>query len=223
MSRYNMEQVGERLRVCGLVATLVVDKAASALPLADALLAGGIDVIELTLRTKVAIDVVAEIRAKRPEMLAGVGTVLTPHQVLEVAGVGVDFAVSPGLNPYVVREALRLNIPFAPGVCTPSDIEASIELGCKVLKFFPAEPSGGMKFLTVAAAPYRHLGIKYIPLGGLNEHNMGEYLSSEIILAVGGSWIASREIINEGKWAEITANVKQVKEKIEHARSNAKR
>lgn len=214
MSRYEMEQVATRLGGCGLVATLVVDDVKSAIPLADALVAGGMDVLELTLRTPSAVDVIREIRQQRPELLIGAGTVLTPQQVRDVCNAGADFAVAPGLNRNVVSEAKKLGIPFAPGVCTPSDIEAGIELGCKVLKFFPAEPSGGMKYLKTAAAPYAHLGIKYIPLGGLNEQNMGDYLSSDLILAIGGSWIAPRDLINGGKWNEITALVRQAKDKI---------
>jgi 2-dehydro-3-deoxyphosphogluconate aldolase/(4S)-4-hydroxy-2-oxoglutarate aldolase len=218
MGRYTMEEIGGKLQARGLVATLVVDKADSAIPLADALLAGGMDVLELTLRTPAAIDALAEIHAQRPEILIGAGTVLTPSQVRDVVSAGADFAVSPGLNPNVVAEAQKQEIPFAPGICTPSDIEAAVELGCRVLKFFPAEPSGGMKYLQSAAAPYSHFGIRYIPLGGLNEQNMADYLRSELILAVGGSWIAPREWIHEGKWDEITSRVRQAREKIDQAR-----
>lgn len=218
MSRYDMEQIAQRLGSSGLVATLVVDSVESAVPLADALFAGGMDVMELTLRTPAAIGALAEVRKNRPEMLAGVGTVLTVEQVKQVNDAGGDFAVAPGLNENVVAAANKLGLPFAPGILTPSDVEKGISLGCKLMKFFPAEPSGGINYLKSMTAPYTHLGIKYIPLGGITEDNMQSYLSSKLILAIGGSWIAPREMINSGDWAGITRLVKQAVDKIKSAR-----
>lgn len=186
-----------------VVAVLVVDKKEDAVPLAGALLAGGIKSMELTLRTAAGIDAIREIKSALPEMTVGAGTVLTPDQVRAVQQAGADFAVSPGVNPRVLREALDAGLPFAPGIATPSDIEAALEFGCRLLKFFPAEPSGGLPFLKAIAAPYAHLGVSYIPLGGLSEKNMALYLQDPLIAALGGSWIAPRDLIQAGDWAGI--------------------
>jgi 2-dehydro-3-deoxyphosphogluconate aldolase/(4S)-4-hydroxy-2-oxoglutarate aldolase len=137
----------DRVQRCGVIAVLIVDQAQDAIPLAQALLAGGIDAMELTLRTPAALDALRRIKAEVPKMLVGAGTVLTPEQVSEVAAAGADFAVSPGMNPRVVLAARELGLPFAPGIATPSDIEQAIECGCKLLKFFPAEPLGGLSYL----------------------------------------------------------------------------
>jgi 2-dehydro-3-deoxyphosphogluconate aldolase/(4S)-4-hydroxy-2-oxoglutarate aldolase len=159
--------------------------------------------MELTLRTEAALDALASIRSAVPEMLAGVGTVLTPDQVRAVRDAGASFGVAPGLNRTVLDAARDADLPFAPGVATPSDIESALEYGCRVLKFFPAEPSGGLPYLKSMAAPYAHLGLRFIPLGGLNEDNLGEWLASPLVAAVGGSWIAPRELICTRDWTEI--------------------
>jgi 2-dehydro-3-deoxyphosphogluconate aldolase / (4S)-4-hydroxy-2-oxoglutarate aldolase len=208
----------ERIGRCGLVATLTVDDPGKAVALAKALLAGGMDVMELTLRTSGAFDALSAVKKEVPQMLAGVGTVLETLQLERIVEIGADFAVAPGMNPKIIKRAFELGIPFAPGICTPSDIERAVEFGCKILKFFPAQPSGGMKYLKSIAAPYSHLGLKYVPLGGLNAENMVDYLSNELILAVGGSWIAPRDAINQGDWSRITENTKTAIEKIKEIR-----
>ena len=195
-----------RLHRTGVVAVLVLDDAANAVPLARALLAGGVDCMELTLRTPVALEALDRICRDVPEMLAGVGTVLTPEQVRDVKAAGGAFGVAPGMNPAVVREATQVGLPFAPGVCTPSEIEAALELGCRVLKLFPAEPSGGLAYLRSIAAPYAHLGVQYIPLGGLNAANAESYLREPDVLALGGSWVAPRDLIRRQDWSAVTAN-----------------
>ena len=212
------EQIYERIDRCGLIATLTMDDPAKAVDLAGALLAGGMDVMELTLRTPAAYDALAVIKDKVPKMLAGVGTVLRIDQLEKITDIGADFAVSPGMNPKIIERSSKLGIPFAPGICTPSDIEGAIELGCKVLKFFPAEPSGGLKYLKSMAAPYLNLGLKYIPLGGINADNLGDYLSSDLILAAGGSWIAPSDAIDKGDWAQITKNAKTAINKVKEIR-----
>ncbi|RMG34877.1 MAG: bifunctional 4-hydroxy-2-oxoglutarate aldolase/2-dehydro-3-deoxy-phosphogluconate aldolase, partial [Methanobacteriota archaeon] len=144
----------------------------------------------------------------------GIGTVLTPEQVKQVSEAGAVFAVSPGLNPNVVKSAKKYGIPFAPGIVTPSDIELAMELGCKILKYFPAEPSGGLGYLKSMAAPYNHLGLKYLPLGGLNQDNFGQYIEDPLILAVGGSWIAKRDQIRNKEWTKITENARKASELV---------
>lgn len=188
----------------GVIAVLVIDEVKDAVPLAKALLEGGIDVMELTLRTPAAIPALREILENVPEMTAGIGTILTPEQVAEVKTAGAAFGVAPGMNRRVVEAACEAGLPFAPGICTPSDIESALEFGCRLLKFFPAETSGGLKHLKNMAAPYMHLGLKFIPLGGLSQDNMTSYLGDSCIAAVGGSWIARRDVIKANDWKTIT-------------------
>jgi len=197
--------LAEKLEGCGVAAVLIIDDAAHAVPLAKALLDGGISVMELTLRTPAALPALKEIRAAVPEMMAGAGTVLTPGQVQEVKDAGAAFAVSPGVNPRVLTAAKSCGLSFAPGIATPTDIELALEHNCRLLKFFPAEPMGGLKYLAGMSAPYAHLGLKYVPLGGLNASNMPAWLADPQIAAIGGSWIAPRPLIQKQDWAAITA------------------
>ncbi len=188
----------------GIVAVLVIDDVKDAVPLAHALLAGGVNVMELTLRTPAALDALREIKAAVPEMLAGVGTILSPAQVDAVVAAQAAFGVAPGTNPRVLAAARTAGLSFAPGIATPTDIEIAVEHGCKILKLFPSEPMGGLTYLKAIAAPYAHLGLKYIPLGGVNAKNMGTYLSDPLIAALGGSWLAPRDLIKAGNWDAIT-------------------
>jgi 2-dehydro-3-deoxyphosphogluconate aldolase/(4S)-4-hydroxy-2-oxoglutarate aldolase len=212
--------IADRIKKTGIIAVLIIDRVEDGVPLAKALIQGGVDVMELTLRTDAALGALKEIRAHVPEMLAGVGTVLTPAQVAAVKAAGAEFAVSPGINPRVVNAAVESGIPFGPGVATPTDIENALECGCTLLKFFPAEPSGGLAFLKAMAAPYLHLGVQFIPLGGVNEKNMATYLADPLITAIGGSWLAPRELIREGRWAEITQLAKSAVEIIKSTRKS---
>lgn len=210
--------IWDRIERCGVIAVLVIDDAARARPLAEALLAGGVDAMELTLRTDAALDALKIIRREVPDMLAGIGTILTPEQVEQVVEADGAFGVAPGYNPRVVRQAQSRGLPFAPGVATPSDIEAAVELGCRQLKFFPAEPAGGMAYLKSMMAPYAHLGLKYVPLGGLNAKNMVDYLSHPAVPAVGGSWIAKRDLIQNADWAAITERAAEARRTIDDLR-----
>jgi 2-dehydro-3-deoxyphosphogluconate aldolase/(4S)-4-hydroxy-2-oxoglutarate aldolase len=202
----------------GVIAVLVIDEVKHAVPLAKALLAGGVDTIELTLRTPVAMDAARAIKNEVPEINLGFGTVLTVQQVKAVAELGADFAVSPGCNPKVIEAAREQGLSFAPGIMTPSDIEMAIEQGCRVLKYFPAESSGGIKHLANMVAPYQYLGLKFIPLGGLSMTNAASYLESSLITAIGGSWIARRPLIQAENWEAITQNAKEIRELIKQIR-----
>ncbi len=212
-------ELAARIEQAGIIAVLIVDRVEDAVPLAKALLDGGVDVMELTLRTDAALGALKEIRTHVPEMLAGVGTILTPEQAREVKAAGAGFGVSPGFNRRVADAAIDAGLPFAPGIATPSDIEAALECGCRLLKFFPCEPSGGLPFLKAMAAPYLHLGVKFVPLGGLNAKNMGTYLADPLISAVGGSWLAPKDAIRAGNWAEITRLAAEAKGIIRDTRS----
>lgn len=211
--------VASRIQATGIMAVLVIDKEEDGPPLARALLAGGVNVMELTLRTPAALGALRNIRVEVPEMLAGAGTVLTPAQAVEVKAAGAEFAVSPGVNPRVLKAAADEGLPFAPGIATPSDIELALECGCRILKFFPAEHSGGLPYLQAIAAPYRHLGVSFLPLGGLNPQNMTAYISDSLVSAVGGSWLAPRDAIREGRWNEITGLAKAAVEAIQTIRA----
>ena len=194
---------------CGIIAVLVLEDPSNAAPLARALLAGGISCIELTLRTSTALDSIRAIRSSVPEMLVGAGTVLSPQQANEVKAAGAAFGVSPGMNPRVVAEARNIGLPFAPGVCTPTDIELAVEEGCRLLKFFPCETSGGLPYLRNIAAPFNHLGVSFIPLGGVNPATAEKFLREPLVHAIGGSWLAPQELIQGKNWQAITALAKE--------------
>ena len=218
MSQAFDPELATRIESFGVIAVLVVDRADDAIPLAKALLDGGVGVMELTLRTPAALEALRKIRAAVPEMIAGVGTILTPAQVQEAKEAGASFGVAPGTNGKVLAAARAAGLPFAPGIATPSDIESALEHGCRLLKFFPSEPSGGLSFLKNIAAPYAHLGLKYIPLGGVNEKNLPVYLGEPIVGAIGGSWLAPRELINSADWKTITNRCAAAVEIIKSAR-----
>jgi 2-dehydro-3-deoxyphosphogluconate aldolase/(4S)-4-hydroxy-2-oxoglutarate aldolase len=204
----------EELSQSGVVAGFAIENTAHAVPLAKALHDGGITTIELMLRTDAGLDAVRAIAHDVPEILLGVGTILTPDQAQLVKEAGADFGVSPGLNPAVIQAAQQAKLPFAPGICTPSELEQAIALGCHLVKFFPAEPSGGLAYLKSMAAPYRHLNIQYFPLGGINENNMHAYLREPNVPTVGGSWIVKKELVEKEDWAAITARAKHVIERL---------
>lgn len=201
----------DTLQAVGVVAGFSVDKPEHAQPIAEALLEGGLNVIELTLRTDAAFDALKIIIERVPDMVAGVGTILIPEQARMVKDLGADFGVSPGFNPAVVEECKRLQIPFAPGIVSPTNLEAAIALGCRFVKFFPAEPSGGLPFLRSMAAPYSHLKMRYFPLGGINNTNMIEYLKEPNVPTVGGSWIVDKQLVAEEDWAGITSRAQEVR------------
>ncbi len=207
-----------RIERCGVLAVLILDNASHAAPVAQALLAGGVDVMELTLRTPDALDALRTIHRDAPEMLLGAGTVLSAGQVSQVAEAGAAFAVSPGVHPTVIEAARRVGLPFAPGVATPTDVETALALGCRELKFFPSEPLGGLKYLQSMAAPYAHLGVRFVPLGGVNVDNAAAYLQDPAVLAVGGSWLAPKDVIAEEGWDEITARAAQARRIVQDVR-----
>lgn len=198
----------EKIADAKIIAVLTIDSAENAVPLAQTLLDNGICAMELTLRTPQAMESLARIVSEVPEMLAGVGTVIRPDQVREAKNNGAAFAVSPGTNRAVLQAAQDEGLFFAPGIVTPSDIETALEYDCRLMKFFPAETSGGLPHLRSMAAPYSYLGLKFIPLGGINENNLVHYLSDPLITAIGGSWIASPEEIRNADWNAIATKAK---------------
>lgn len=207
------KEIQDEIAGQGIIAVLEIESEDNAVPLAKALLDGGITVIELALRTKAAFPSISLIAREVPQMYIGIGTVIEPGQAQKVRKErGVRFAVSPGINAEIVKEAIAADLPFAPGISTASELELAISLGCRTVKFFPAESMGGLKYLKSINGPYNHLGIKYIPLGGVTTENLASYASFAPVLAIGGSWIATKELINARNWNEITKRAREAKD-----------
>ncbi len=200
------DKIENQIEEAGIIAVLVIENADKAVKLAQTLVNSGITAMELTLRTDAALDALQQISKSVPEMLAGAGTVLTPSQVQQVKTAGADFAVAPGYNQDVLKSAKELHVPYAPGVCIPSEIEATVTEGCRVLKYFHAEGMGGLKYLKGINNPYKYLNLRYIPLGGVSIDNMKTYLEAPEIIALGGSWIAPASLIKEADWDSIARN-----------------
>ena len=217
-----MSDVFSRVSELGVVPVIAIDSVEHALPLADALLAGGLPLVEVTFRTKAAAEVISLLSKERPDLMVGAGTVLTPETVQTAVGAGARFAVAPGLNPRVVAAANARGLPFMPGIANPTDIEAALELGCRLLKFFPAEALGGTKLLSAFSAPYKHTGVRFMPTGGASPANLGAYLAIDTVVAVGGTWIAKKEDMAEGKWDEITQRCREARAIVDAIR-NGKR
>ena len=194
-----LEEVGK----IGIVPVIKIDDEEKAVPLAKALLAGGIPCIELTFRTAQGEEAIRRIASAMPEMLVGAGTVLTTDQVDRAVAAGAKFIVSPGFNPKVVERCIQRGIPVTPGCSTPSDVEQAIEFGLDVVKFFPAEQAGGIDYIKAISAPYP--AMKFMPTGGINAGNIAKYMNFDKVLACGGSWIATAELINAGEFEKITA------------------
>jgi len=188
-----------------IVPVVVIEQVAHAVPLAETLLRAGMDVMEVTFRTAAAEECVRTITCRFPDMLVGAGTLLMPEQVDRAVHAGARFGVAPGLNARVVNRARELNLPMMPGVMTPTEVEQAIELGCTLLKFFPAELAGGVRMLQALGAPYAQTGVKFVPLGGVNPKNMSNYLALPSVAAVGGSWMVERKLIAAQDWTQIEA------------------
>ena len=188
-----------------LICVAVIDKADDAVPLAEALLAGGLNVMEVTFRTAGAADAIVRIRESVPQIFIGAGTLLSAAQVRQAVDAGAQFGVSPGLNESVLAEANKNDMPFFPGVMTPTEVSRALDLGSKHLKFFPAETAGGVKMLKALAGPFAHTGVKFVPTGGINAASLADYLAVPQVAAIGGSWMAERKLVKEKAWAKITA------------------
>ncbi len=198
-----MNEMLMKLQKVGIVPVIKLEDARDAIPLAKALVEGGLPCAEVTFRTAAAEESIRLMRQAYPDMLIGAGTVLTTEQVDKAVTAGATFIVSPGLNPKVVRYCLDQGIPITPGCSNPSDIEAAIELGLDVVKFFPAEAAGGLAMIKAMAAPY--VNMKFMPTGGINAKNLISYLDFPKIIACGGSWMVSDEMVKAGEFDKITA------------------
>lgn len=202
-----MNEVLVRIGELGLVPVIKIERAGDAVGLGRALVEGDLPVAEVTFRTDAAEEAIKSLTAKLPDLLVGAGTVLTPGQAERAVNAGARFIVSPGFNPKVVDWCIDHKVLVTPGINSPTQLEMALERDLSVVKFFPAEASGGLAMLKAMAAPYG--GVKFIPTGGINEGNLASYLAYNRILACGGSWMVKADLISAGKFDEITRLVRQ--------------
>ncbi|MBQ6695897.1 MAG: bifunctional 4-hydroxy-2-oxoglutarate aldolase/2-dehydro-3-deoxy-phosphogluconate aldolase [Lachnospiraceae bacterium] len=196
-----MNAILEQIQKIGIVPVVVINDEKDAVPLAKALCAGGLPCAEVTFRTAAAAGAIKAMTEAFPNMCVGAGTVLNAEQVDAAVAAGAKFIVSPGLNPNTVKYCIEKGVPITPGTSSPSDIEAAIELGLDVVKFFPAEQSGGLAKIKAMAAPY--VNMKFMPTGGINAKNITSYLDFPKIIACGGSWMVPGDLISAGEWDKI--------------------
>lgn len=196
-----MKTIYDRIYETGIIPVIKIEDAANAVPLAQALIDGGLPAAEITFRTAAAADAIKAITEAFPDMVVGAGTVLNAEQADAAKAAGAQFIVSPGLNPNTVKHCQKIGVPILPGCSNPSDIETAIELGLDIVKFFPAEAAGGLPMLKAMAAPYG--AIRFMPTGGLNENNILNYLSFNKILACGGSFMVKDEYIKNKEFDKI--------------------
>ncbi|ELB2748798.1 bifunctional 4-hydroxy-2-oxoglutarate aldolase/2-dehydro-3-deoxy-phosphogluconate aldolase [Vibrio alginolyticus] len=195
-----MTTLNEQLANLKVIPVIAINKAEDAIPLGRTLVENGMPCAEITFRTECAAEAIRAMRAEFPEMLIGAGTILTNEQVDQAIEAGVDFIVSPGFNPRTVQYCLDKGVAIVPGVNNPSLVEQAMEMGLRTLKFFPAEPSGGVGMLKALTAVYP---VKFMPTGGVSLGNVDEYLSIPSVLACGGTWMIPTKLIDEGKWDEL--------------------
>lgn len=200
-----MTTLNEQLANLKVIPVIAINRAEDAIPLGKALVENGMPCAEITLRTECAIEAIRIMRKEFPDMLIGSGTVLTNEQVDASIEAGVDFIVSPGFNPRTVQYCIDKGVAIVPGVNNPSLVEQAMEMGLRTLKFFPAEPSGGTSMLKALTAVYP---VKFMPTGGVSLNNVDEYLSIPSVLACGGTWMVPTKLIDEGKWDELGALVR---------------
>ena len=211
-----MNDVLKKLGEIGIVPVVVLDDAKDAEPLGKALMEGGLPCAEVTFRTAAAEESIRIMSEKFPEMLVGAGTVLTIDQANRAIDAGAKFIVAPGLNPKIVQYCIDRGVPVCPGTCTPSDVERALELGLDTVKFFPAEPSGGLGFIKAIGAAY--VNVKFMPTGGISAKNVREYLANNKILCCGGSWMVKGDMIKAGEFGKITEMVKEAADIVKEVR-----
>lgn len=193
----------ENIRKSKILPVIALEKAQDAIPLCRALSRGGLEVAEITFRTAAAKDAIKLVASEFPGFILGAGTVTTVEELEGAREAGAQFALAPGFNPKIVRRAQEMEIPFFPGVATPTEIEMALECGCRILKFFPAGAMGGLSMIKALYAPYKHREIQFIPTGGVSAENIKEYMDFPGVIAVGGSWITDSKLINGQRWDEI--------------------
>ena len=211
-----MKDIIERFEKLGVVPVVVLEDAKDAVPLATALVEGGLPCAEVTFRTEAAEESIRLMTEQFPEMLVGAGTVLTVEQVDAAVRAGAKFIVSPGFDAEIVDYCLKNEIPVFPGCISPSEVAQAVKRGLKVVKFFPAEPAGGISMIKAMAAPYT--GLKFMPTGGINAKNLGEYLSCDKIVCCGGSWMVKGELVKTGEFNKIRQLTEEARRLVDSIR-----
>ena len=209
--------ITQQINNIGVVPVIALSDTEKAVPLAKALAAGGIPVAEITFRTAQGEECIRRVARELPEIILGAGTVLTMEQVDRALDAGAQFIVSPGFNPNVVKHCIAKNVPVFPGCITPTEMEVAMELGLATVKFFPAEQAGGLDFIKAVAAPYPNL--HFMPTGGIGPTNLGDYAAFGKIVACGGSWMASKQLVDAGDFAQITSLSREAVEIVQAART----
>ena len=210
-----MNDILNKFSNIGIIPVVVLDSAEDAVPLGRTLCDGGLACAEVTFRTDAAKESIKRMAKEFPDMLIGAGTILTIQQVDEAVEAGAKFIVSPGINPKVVDYCVKNNIPITPGCANPTNVETALEFGLEVVKFFPAEPAGGLPYIKAISAPYNK--VKFIPTGGINAVNVKEYLAYDRILACGGSWMVKSELLKShdfNKIKELTEEAVAIRDEI---------
>lgn len=213
-----MNEIVKQFEDMRVIPVVAIENAADAAPLAEALIEGGLPCAEITFRTAAAADAIRSI-ARRDDILVGAGTVLKVDQVKTAVDAGARFIVAPGFNPRVVGYCVENRITVTPGVCTPSDIEAALDFGVELLKFFPAEAFGGLKTLKAMSGPYTT--VKFVPTGGISPANLFDYLQFPKVLACGGTWVAKSNLISEGRFDEIVKNAREAVQIVDKFKQSA--
>ena len=188
----------EVLGKAGVIPVIVIDDVGKAVPLAKALVKGGLPVIEVTFRTAAAAAAIEAMRREVPEAIVGAGTLIAVEQVRAAKAAGAAFGVAPGFDPAVVGEAGRVQLPFCPGVATASELSQALGMGCRLVKFFPAEAAGGVKMIKNLLGAFRFTGVRFMPTGGVNPQNLGDYLAVPEIACCGGTWVAPKAMLEAG-------------------------
>jgi 2-dehydro-3-deoxyphosphogluconate aldolase/(4S)-4-hydroxy-2-oxoglutarate aldolase len=199
----------DAIALLGVVPVIAIEEARHAVPLADALLEGGLTVAEITFRTSAAAEVLSILHEERPELMIGAGTVLDRISLDAAVAAGAKFGLAPGFDPEIVEAAQAAALPFAPGIMTPSELTAAVKRGVRLAKFFPAGVAGGPTALEGISAPFAHLGIRFVPTGGVSLDTMSDWLKLKAVAAVGGTWIARTDDIRQGRFADIARRARE--------------
>ena len=214
-----MDKISQQIGKMGIIPVMALEDANQAVPLGEALLAGGLPCAELTFRTTAASEAIYKMSQAYPEMLVGAGTVLTVAQAKEAVAAGASYILAPGFDPEIVDWCLAHNTLVLPGVMTPTDIGLAVKKGVKLLKFFPAVAAGGAAALKSMSGPF--IGVKFVPTGGINAHNLADFLQLPMVHACGGSWLVKKQLINAGSFAEITRLTKEAVAIVRRVREEA--
>ena len=215
------KQIADQIAAAQLVPVIALEDAQKAIPLCQALAKGGLKVAEITFRTAAAPEAIRLVAQEFPDFALGAGTVTKLSELEAAIAAGASFAVAPGCNPEIVNAATKAGLPFFPGVCTPSDIEAALACGCQLLKFFPAAAMGGPAMIKALYGPYKHRGISFMCTGGVNANNVGEYLSTPGVVGIGGSWFVANDLINNNEWDKIAALTAEAVTAAQQAKGSA--